>query len=113
MNRYSMIEYIQQRRDRLRKREKIDYYEECIERLSAAVVNQAVKDYRCALKRLRKKPDDHIAQIIVDECEQFFLEDMEIYSDLDGKKLIRKIREKVEEEMEKLDKRAVRSVQKE
>lgn len=73
-------------------------YEEAYERLGHAVVRQAATDYRIALKTLKKRPKDTIALRDKKECEDFFENGIELYTDLDGKTLARKIREEVEVE---------------
>ena len=42
------------------------------ENLANAIVLQAVKDYRDALKRLKKKPRNQTAMSDAMECERFF-----------------------------------------
>jgi hypothetical protein len=42
------------------------------ENLANAIVLQAVKDYRDALKRLKKKPQNKAAMADAMECERFF-----------------------------------------
>lgn len=71
--------------------ENLDFYKA----LSLAVIKQAVKDYKNALRRLRRHPNDNIALLTVKECEYFFRHEMEMYSDVDGNKLIRMIKERV------------------
>ena len=68
--------------------------------LCAAVVEQAVKDYRAALRRHYRKPHDKEVQHRIEECEYFFRWDMGTYSDMDGETIIRKIRNRVIEEMQ-------------
>lgn len=67
--------------------------------LAAAVVEQAIKDYRSALKRIRRHPDDANAIRIISDCERFFRNEISLYSDLDGESIIRIVREKVEKEL--------------
>lgn len=71
------------------------------ERLSAAVVERAVTDYRRALRRLWNHPHDEEALRGKEECERFFRRDMGLYSDLDGEMIIRAIKERVRREMER------------
>lgn len=76
-----------------------DYNIEGYQRLAAAVVERAVLDYRRALRRLYRHPEDLDAKHVKKECEIFFRRDMEIYSDIDGESIIREIKERVNEEM--------------
>ena len=76
-----------------------DYCIEGYQRLSAAVVEQAVKDYTRALRRLYRLPYDREAMDGKAECERFFRRDMGMYSDLDGESIIMEIRNKVDAEM--------------
>ena len=70
------------------------------ERLRAAVVEQAVKDCRRALRRLYNHPDDRAALQVKAECERFFRRDIGMYSDLDGEMIINAIQRRVNKEME-------------
>ena len=69
--------------------------------LSAAVVEQAVTDYRRALRRLWNHPHDEAALHGKEECERFFRRDMGLYSDLDGEMIIKAIQERVSREMKR------------
>lgn len=64
------------------------------EALANAIVLQAVKDYRNALKRLKKRPDNRAAQADAAECERFFRSGW--YGELtqvDGEYLIQRLKE--------------------
>ncbi len=64
------------------------------EALGNAVVLRAAKDYRSALRRLKRFPENKAAQKAAKECEEFFLGPViEIYTSLDGKMIMDKIRE--------------------
>lgn len=72
----------------------IDPYEQ----LANAIVLQAVKDYRNALKKLKKRPNYETAKYTITEVERFFHSDW--YRELtsvDGNLLIKKIRLEVRE----------------
>ena len=73
-------------------------FEAAYEKLCIAVVKQAAIDYRVALKRLRRNPKDSLAIRDRNDCEAFFEDEIELYTNLDGKMLTRKIRERVEAE---------------
>lgn len=66
------------------------------EKLSAAVVEKAVRDYRFALKRLRRNSDDISADRTKNDCERFFRDEIGIYCSLDGETIMRIIRDQVE-----------------
>lgn len=66
------------------------------EKLAAAVVEKAVRDYRFALKRLRRNPDDISADRTKNDCERFFRDEIGIYCSLDGETIMRIIRDQVE-----------------
>lgn len=68
--------------------------------LCTAVVEQAAKDYRAAFRRHCRKPHDNEVQRRIEECEYFFRFEMGTYSDMDGETIIRKIRNRVMEEMQ-------------
>lgn len=76
-----------------------DYCMEGYKRLCVAVVEQAVKDYTRALRRLAGHPRDREALDAKHECERFFRREIGLYSDLDGEYIMRKIGEKVDQEM--------------
>lgn len=71
------------------------YNMEGYNRLAAAVVEQAVKDYHRALKRLHRWPDTPGAKETAKECERFFRRDMGAYADLDGEQIIRAVQKRV------------------
>ncbi len=59
-----------------------------------AIVLQAVKDYRDALKRLKKKPGNQAAMSDAMECERFFRSGWyKALTSVDGEYLIQKLRE--------------------
>ncbi len=68
----------------------MDIYEE----LANAVILQAVKDYRQALRQLKRNPDYKKADIMKQDCERFFQSEwFEYLTKLDGPWLMRKLRE--------------------
>ena len=72
--------------------------DEAYTKLSNAIIIQAAKDYRKALKRLKEHPHDTDARGVKDECERFFRSYW--YSQLtnvDGEILIKKLQAEVSE----------------
>ena len=66
------------------------------ENLANAIVLQAVKDYRDALKRLKKKPGNQAAMSDAMECERFFRSGwFQTLTSLDGEVLIEKLHREV------------------
>lgn len=64
------------------------------ENLANAIILQAVKDYREARKKLKKRPKNEDAKLMISDCEAFFRSDWyKALTDLDGEMLIRKLRE--------------------
>lgn len=64
------------------------------ENLANAIVLQAVKDYRDALKRLKKKSGNKTAMADALECERFFHSGWyKTLTSVDGEYLINKLRE--------------------
>jgi hypothetical protein len=63
------------------------------ENLANAIILQAVKDYRGALKKLEKRPNYEPAKIMKNEVERFFRSDWyrELTS-IDGNILIKKLK---------------------
>jgi len=61
--------------------------------LASEIVLRAVRDYKSALKRNKKKPDDADAKYTIYECEQFFHSNWyQTLTDIDGDFLIRKVK---------------------
>ena len=64
-----------------------------IENLSNAIITQAALDYRSALRKLRKKPDDAKALSTKEEIEKFFHSSwFALLSRADGDYIIEQIR---------------------
>lgn len=75
-----------------------NYCNEGYLRLAAAVVELAVKDYTKALRKLHRKPQDENARRVAEECERFFKNEAETYTNIDGQAIIKAIRKRVDEE---------------
>lgn len=73
-----------------------DYdYEGCI-RFCNAIVTLAAKDYRRALKALKRNPRSRTAMDTAMECERFFDGDwIKVLTSIDGQWLKNKLREEV------------------
>lgn len=64
--------------------------------LANAIIIQAVKDYRKALKTLKRYPHYEPARAMVAEVEEFFRSDWyRVLTSVDGDMLIRKIRREI------------------
>ena len=64
--------------------------------LANAIVLSAVKDYRKALKRLKKFPWDESSRIMKKECERFFRSGwFAVLTSIDGEVLIEKLKAEV------------------
>ena len=73
-------------------------YEGNYEKLANAIILQAVKDFRPAYRRLRRHPNDKLAQDTVREITQFFCSDYFCaLTDLDGPSLLQRIMREIEE----------------
>ena len=69
------------------------------EYLAAAVVKQAVFDYRMACRKLKKNQEDAEALKEVKEIEDFFNSKGNIYlGDIDGRYILEQIKEELEHE---------------
>ena len=67
--------------------------------LANAIIKQAVKDYQRTYRRLRKAPNSKYAKEDIEELESFFFSDwFGVLSDLDATYLLKKVKERVEEE---------------
>ena len=72
------------------------YYE-----LAKAIILQAVKDFKPAYLRLKRRPDDKAAASRVKEITEFFCSEYFcLLSDMDGPRLLKKIMEQIDEEQE-------------
>lgn len=68
----------------------------CYTNLANAIIIQAAKDYKKALRRLKKFPRDKEVRHIKRDCERFFRSGwFERLTDLNGEVLIRKLNEEV------------------
>ena len=66
------------------------------ENLANAIILQAVKDYREARKKLKKRPKNEDAKLMISDCEAFFRSEWyRALTDIDGEMLIRKLREEI------------------
>ena len=62
--------------------------------LANAVVLQAVKDWRDAVHKLKKRPRYEPAKEMKKECEEFFLSDWFVtLTDCDGSTILKKLQE--------------------
>ncbi len=69
----------------------------CWQELASAVVLQAAKDYREALGRLKKRPNDGYSIKTKKECEKFFLSQrFDLFTGIDGKGLMEMLRKEFE-----------------
>ena len=76
---------------------------EAYENLANAIIISAVRDYNAALIHLKRNPDIESARKNVKRQDKFFYSEWyETLTNLDGSYLIRKLKEKVNEEMEKM-----------
>ena len=66
----------------------------CYTNLANAIIVQAAKDYKKALRRLKKFSTDKEARYTIRECERFFRSDWyKILTGLNGEALIRMLNE--------------------
>ena len=66
--------------------------------LANAIILRAVSDYRCALHRLKKKPDSKKSATTKRECERFFRSGWyATLTDINGELLIRRLKEEITE----------------
>ena len=77
-------------------------YEENYQALANAIIVQAVKDFRPAYRRLRRHPNDNLAESTVREITQFFCSGYFCaLTDLDGPTLLQQI-------VKEIDNRSIR-----
>ena len=73
-------------------------YEENYQALANAIIVQAVKDFKPAYRRLKRHPNDKLAQDTVREITKFFCSDYFCaLSDLDGPALLNRIMREMDE----------------
>ena len=66
--------------------------------LANAIIEQAVKDYREALRRLKRHPDSKAAMELAMECERFFRSGWYgVLTDIDPDYLIERLRKEAAE----------------
>ena len=64
------------------------------ENLANAIILQAVKDYREARKKHKKRPKNEDAKLMIADCEAFFRSDwFKALTELDDEMLLRKLQE--------------------
>jgi hypothetical protein len=79
-------------------------YEDNYQALANAIILQAVKDFRPAYRRLKRHPNDKLAQDTVREITQFFCSQyFQALTDLDGPALLNRIMREMDEKYEKKD----------
>ena len=79
---------------------KIVSEKEAYENLANAIIVSAVEDYKSALVKLKRHPDNKRALDEIRNLEKFFYSEWyELLTDLDASYLLRKVRELVEEEV--------------
>ena len=62
--------------------------------LANAIVLQAVKDWRDAKRKLKRKPRNESAKLIAEGCEAFFLSEwFSTLTNVDGRMLLTKLQE--------------------
>ena len=73
-------------------------YDEGWKNLANAIILQAVKDFKPAYKRLRRPPNDKVAQNQVRELTRFFCSDyFATLTELDGPTLLNRIMREMDE----------------
>ena len=66
------------------------------EKLANAIIIQAARDYRTALRKLRRNPRNHLAQAEAESIERFFRSGwFQTLTSLDGEVLIEKLHREV------------------
>jgi len=64
------------------------------ENLANAIILQAVKDYRAARKKLKKRKKNEDAKLMAEGCESFFRSDwFATLTSIDGEMLLNKLQE--------------------
>lgn len=64
------------------------------EKLANAIILQAVKDWRAARRKLKRKTQNENARIVLESCERFFCSEwFMILTNVDGAVILRKLYE--------------------
>lgn len=67
------------------------------ESLANAIILQAVKDYRQARQKIKKRPRNEDVKAMLRDCESFFLSEWFTYlTSIDGEVLLKKLQEETE-----------------
>lgn len=67
---------------------------EAYEKLANAIILQAVKDWRSARRKLKRKAQNEGARIVLESCERFFRSEwFTTLTDVDGAVILRKLYE--------------------
>ena len=73
------------------------------ENLANAIILQAVKDWREAKGKLRRKPRNENAKLMVEDCEAFFLSDwFRTLTNVDGEVLLTKLQEEFKNDSKRI-----------
>lgn len=65
--------------------------------LAQAIVLSAVKDWRAAVKKLKKRPKHELSLQMKEECERFFLSDwFEFLTSVDGEVILKKLKQEAD-----------------
>ena len=74
----------------------IGHIDDAYTKLANAIIEQAVKDYRVALRTLKKKKDNEAAERVKRDVERFFRSKwFEVLTSIDPKMLISKLKDEV------------------
>ena len=77
-------------------------YEENYEKLANTIILFAVKDFRTAYRRLKRRPNDTVAQGEIQSITRFFSSQyFNVLTTLDGISLLQKIIDELEDKNEK------------
>lgn len=69
------------------------------ENLANAIVLAAVRDWRAAVKKLKKRPKHELSLQMKAECEQFFRSEwFQILTSVDGEVVLRKLKQEAEDD---------------
>ena len=64
------------------------------ESLAADIIIQAIHDYRDAGKKLKHHPKNKEAKLMIKDCERFFCSEwFNVLSEMDGKDLLKRLKE--------------------
>ena len=59
-----------------------------------------MRDYKRVLRKVNRDPTDIEALEMINDCERFFMNEIKMYSDIDGQTIMKAVKERIRNEKE-------------